>query len=393
MPLNLAAIQPHIAQMIAHAQDVLGGDALQAACARLRSADTARLRQIIRQREQGERLPWLVAKPLEEIGATQEAPPLPSSGYSVVGSDGSWIAPDRHSPLRFFALNTGLARLTYGPSPAARLWSHSTFHFSDDALYIPAQGRRIPVEGALLSVRMAVDELAALWEAAMDAPTDGPTVALRDGSLILWALQSEDKAVVEHFLPQFLGGMEKFQKACVPLASYVSYPGAQDVCNALRLLVCGKDPEHCGECAGASSDERALCRALADLRDRSLFMRYLQPGQRSALFESASAILDRYGDQRVAFFYIHTGEEIARLEAPAWVMQDATMRAVLHAVVVDQCRRGRGYPPALIEAHEQAVITTGDRALVELMVEEALAERGIVYVRSAKDRSKRERGL
>jgi len=393
MPLDLAAIQPHIAQMIAHTQGTLGGDALRAACARLRSADTARLRQILKQRQQGERLPWLVAKPLEELGATYEAPSLPLPWFSLVGADGSSIPPDRHSPLRFFVLNTGLARLTYGPEPAARLWSHSTFSASEDALYIRTQGRRIPLEGALLSVRMAVDELQALWEAATDAPADGPTLALRDGSLILWALQSEDKAAVEHFLPQFLAAMGRFRDAGIPLASYISYPGAQDVCNALRLLVCGKDPEQCGECPGASSQERTLCRALADLRDRSLFVSYLRPGQRSALYESASAILDRYGDQRVQFFYLHTGEEIARLEAPEWVMQDATMRDFLHAAVVDQCRRGRGYPPTLIEAHEQAVITTGDRAVVELMVEEALAERGIVYVRSAKDRSKRERGL
>jgi len=46
-----------------------------------------------------------------------------------------------------------------------------------------------------------------------------------------------------------------------------------------------------------------------------------------------------------------------------------------------------------MEAHEQAVITIGERRLVEQMVEEALAARGIVYVRSAKDRSKRERGV
>jgi hypothetical protein len=106
-----------------------------------------------------------------------------------------------------------------------------------------------------------------------------------------------------------------------------------------------------------------------------------------------SAILDRYGDQRVQFMYVHTGDEIARLEAPAWVMQDETLRGFVHAAVVDQCRRGFGYPPALMEAHEQAVITMGERAVVEQMVEEALAAQGMVYVRSAKDRSKRERGL
>ena len=391
MPLDLTTIQPQIARMIAQAHTQALADRLKAACALLRTADTAHLRQVLRERR--DRIPWLVALPVEEINAAHPAPPLPSPDFSVVASDGSTIPPDRHSPLRFFLLNVGLARLTYGQRPDAHLWARSMFCAEEKELYIPAEGRRIPVEGARLGLRMALEELEALWEAAQDAPADGPVLALRDGSLIFWALQNEEEAVVRHFLPRILDCLERFQKAGIPVASYISYPGAQDVANSLRLLVCGRDPKHCGQCAEASDEERALCQALADFRDQALFLRHLEPGQRSAIFESTSAILERYGEQRVRFFYLHTGEEIARLEAPQWVMEDETMRDLLHAAVADQCRRGGGYPPALIEAHEQAVITSGERRLVEQMVEEALAAQGIVYVRSAKDRSKRERGV
>ena len=47
----------------------------------------------------------------------------------------------------------------------------------------------------------------------------------------------------------------------------------------------------------------------------------------------------------------------------------------------------------LIGAHEQAVISTGDRRMVEEMVEKALAAQGIFYMRSAKDVSKKSRGV
>jgi hypothetical protein len=47
----------------------------------------------------------------------------------------------------------------------------------------------------------------------------------------------------------------------------------------------------------------------------------------------------------------------------------------------------------LQEAHEQAVIGTAERRLVEELVEQALAGRGIVYARSAKAYSKRRRGV
>jgi hypothetical protein len=379
--------------MIAQAQAESLADHLQAACERLRTADSAHLARVLREREQRDRIPWLVAKPTEEISAVYPRPPLTSGNLSVVASDGSAIAPDRHSPLRFFLVNVGLARLTYGRQPDARLWAHCLFCSAEEDIYVTSEGRRIPVEGARLGLRMALEELLALWEAAQEAPADGPVLALRDGSLIFWPLQSEEDAVVRHFLPRILDQLDRFRKAGIPIGSYISYPGAQDVVNSLRLLVCGRDPKRCGQCEEASDQERDLCRALADFRDQALFLRHLQPGERSAVFDGTSAILDRYGEQRVQFFYVHTGEEIARLEAPQWVMDDEAMRAFLHAAVADQCSRGRGYPPALMEAHEQAVITTGERRLVEQMVEEALAAQGLVYRRSAKDRSKRERGV
>ena len=38
---------------------------------------------------------------------------------------------------------------------------------------------------------------------------------------------------------------------------------------------------------------------------------------------------------------------------------------LVHGVVYDQCRRGRGYPSVLQEAHEQAVINAGERRAIE----------------------------
>jgi hypothetical protein len=393
MPLDFAAIQPQIARMIAHSQAQSIADQMQAACDLLRTTESARLRQVLRERERSDRIPWLVATPRGEIGARHTVGSLPVPDFSVLASDGSSIPPDRHSPLRFFLINVGLALLTYGRQPEAHLWARGRFASDQGDIYIRTEGRRIPLEGARLGLQMALDELLALGDAAQDRASNSPLVALRDGSLIFWALQSEEEGVVSHFLPQMLDCLGRFRMAGIPIGSFISYPGAQDVANTLRLLICGRDPRNCGQCAGASGDERSLCRAVADFRDQALFARHLRPGERSTIFDSSSSILDRYGDQRVQFVYLHTGEEIARLEAPQWVMEDETMREFLLAAVMDQCRKGRGYPVALIEAHEQAVITTGERYLVEQMVEETLAGQGLVYTRSAKDRSKRERGI
>jgi hypothetical protein len=57
--------------------------------------------------------------------------------------------------------------------------------------------------------------------------------------------------------------------------------------------------------------------------------------------------------------YVHAGAEIARVEFPAWVDPPGLER--LAACVADQIRKGMGYPVALAEAHEQAVVKASDR--------------------------------
>jgi len=130
----------------------------------------------------------------------------------------------------------------------------------------------------------------------------------------------------------------------------------------------------------------------AAIADRLVFD-YLEEGERSDIFESTVPILKKYGQHPIGFFYLNVGEELARIEAPMWVLEDGDKLDLVHALAFDQCQRGRGYPPALQEAHEQAAITTAERRVVEEMIERALAERGLVLPWSAKERSKRERGI
>jgi len=393
MPLDFAVIQPRIAQLIAQDRAKNWDGHVASACDLLREASARGIDDIIDERQLGRRIPWLVARSDDDFGAATPATDLGPPTHTVIASDGSLIPPDRHSPLRFFVLNSGLASLTYGPVPGADLWSCSRFCSHEDELYIQTGSRRVPVETSLLGVRMALEEMEVLSGAIQEASSPMPLLALRDGSLILWALQSEEDTVIKALVEPFLEAMNRIETTGAALASYISFPNARDVCNSLRLLLCDSDPRQCGSCSARLDESRDLCLALGEMRDRTLFDAFLEPGQRSAVFDSSSSILDRYGHNRVQFFYLHVGDEIARVEAPAWVTQDAALLDFVHACLVDQCQLGDGYPPALIEAHEQAVITTGDRRLVEQLVEEALAAQGLAYVRSAKDRSKRHRGV
>ena len=52
----------------------------------------------------------------------------------------------------------------------------------------------------------------------------------------------------------------------------------------------------------------------AGLCDADLAQRLLQPGQRSALFATRSRACGQRDELRARFVYLHTGDEIARLE-------------------------------------------------------------------------------
>jgi hypothetical protein len=127
---------------------------------------------------------------------------------------------------------------------------------------------------------------------------------------------------------------------------------------------------------------------LARLGDAELFD-FLEPGERSALFEMTGPYAERFGaDHRAHFFYLQVGRELARVEVPAWVAQDPKALALLHTVICDQAERGAGYPVALARAHEQAVLSGYDRRVFQQLVVGALTRRGFDIALSEKQSSK-----
>ncbi len=91
-------------------------------------------------------------------------------------------------------------------------------------------------------------------------------------------------------------------------------------------------------------------------------------------------------------YQLKSDDEVARVEFPRWV-EEGGLLDLLHALILDQCRRGQGYPVALSESHEQAVLTGSDREQFRHLVELALTEHRLPTTVSEKDRSKRTRWL
>jgi hypothetical protein len=349
--------------------------------------------------------------PVEPLTTRVAAMPLPD-GYQVLATDGSDIEPDRHGPALCYVLNLGWAIIEYGAHPHAELGSAPELYYRPEDLYVRDGNRQAPIQGSRLGAKRAVAEmqrLAALcaaadkgWRSEDNAstpaavsPTPQPLslvperVALSDGLLLLgnyW--EGPEGFVRDYFVGQFKAALESLRALDVPVAAYVSRPRGADVIGLLRL-----DPRHqqaCNWCAGKGTN-RADC-ALEGLADRLLFP-YLALGERSPLFESR-ALAQHYPPELLPrFFYLNVGREIARVELPVWAAERPELVARVQAVVVDQCRRGQGYPVALARAHEQAVIGGAERQRFDELVARALVARGLPDHPSEKQASKLARAV
>jgi hypothetical protein len=111
----------------------------------------------------------------------------------------------------------------------------------------------------------------------------------------------------------------------------------------------------------------------------------LQPGERGPLWRSTARIVDHYvtdtaGDQRVYFCHLHVGAEVARIEMPAWVAEHPAQRDQALALVLAQAQKGYGYPVAIAEAHNQAVVRGDDRARFFALLEQQMLRAGLANV-------------
>ncbi len=343
------------------------------------------------------RTTWLVAGPVDGLDRHYKPPPLPSE-FTVMAADGSHIDVDRHKSTRCYLINLGAAVLHYGANPDALLDSSPQLYFGDEDLVIApvtVKGREQPIEGTLLGIKRGVEECHHLARLAAELPPGGSTLALLDGSLILWGLEAYPEFVAEALLIRgFLTHLEDIRKLNsdmrLALASYISFPRSTDVVNALRVAICPDETPDCDRFCPPSKTRE--CDVVAGVQDRELFSDLLGQGERSALFTTQSSIVQKhYGAHHTCFFYLRVDDEIARVEIPQWAAMDESLLGLAHALVLDQCQRGHGYPVALSEAHEKAVVTGADREEFWQLVESLLVEEHMPSLSSAKSQSKRTR--
>ncbi len=324
----------------------------------------------------------LRALPLEAPDTGRAAPPRPDT-VTVVATDGSQIFPDRHVEPTCYLLNVSRVAFHYGTLDPPVMLAEPSLRFRQqdlDQLAPPDEHARFDVSAEVVSAFRDEEELKWLYRTAEQEQRSGrPIVALADGTLIRWLLRGmKNRWLEDQLVAQYVAVLQRFQDENIPVASYISSPGTDEVVNLLRL--------HSGE-----DRQLPLDGGIAGLLDRHLFEPVLQPGERSALFLSGSRILkEAYGDsQHVGFFYLRLPGEVARVEMPRWVMDRPELVDLVHAVVLDDAEKGGGYPVTLTEAHERAVIRAPEKDLFYRLLERQMTASGVGLNGSAKAASKR----
>ncbi|BAZ67233.1 hypothetical protein NIES4106_19870 [Fischerella sp. NIES-4106] len=333
-----------------------------------------------------DRIPFMNATPVEPLNSCIEIP-VPPKVHTVIATDGSQISPNHHEIAYCYLLNIGRVVLHYGQNKHPILDSLPEIFYRPEDLYISRQWGikteewmsfcRTASEATVLAelARSVVEELGAKNNTNPQSPKI-PTLAMVDGSLIYWFLEQLPFDARDHILPPILQAWRQMRDAQIPLMGYLSASRSIEAMNFLRLVAC---PHPVPDCMSFCPNqmEKVACKLFESLRDTTVWTTQLKPGQRGPLWRSNARILDLYEDLQIYFCYVHVGAEIARIEIPVWVAENTSLFDEALGLMLAQVQKGYGYPVAIAEAHNQAVVRGGDKARFFALLERQMIKAGI----------------
>lgn len=327
-------------------------------------ADAARKPNLLKAklRDNGGNTFWPVSLPLEPFGSVFQSTAYRGM-HTVVACDGSQIMPTQHEVYSCYLLNIGAAIIHYGTGAPATLTSFPRLYHKSDEVYPLIDKRRIHVDDSVVALERQLQELTKASELAIEyRDGDMPLVVLVDGSLIPWNIDHMPDSYQHEYLSRIQVILDVFLGERIPLAGYVSHSRSSDVVNDLRVWKCPYPTSKCQTFCGHLNEEEFPCSSFWPLSDRLLFSTTLPESSRSCMFLSGSRWSTMSGPRHhVCFCYVNTGTEIARLEMPRWLFEDKWMADLTVSVALSQAAKGQGYPIALAEAHNLAVIRQADR--------------------------------
>lgn len=327
--------------------------------------------EILRRLREGS---WPYMVPLWRGSIAEEIPVVSQdSAYKVCGVDGSQIYPDRHEGVACYLVNIGTALFSYGEKSSVRLCNEPRVKIGTP-LQEEVNAERTMYEFAK-GVEIGREETQA--------------VILLDGTLVFWHTNKDVyDDTQKKLLKAYINSSQALQTQKTLHASYISSPQSSELLHIIRAAA------EVGMVDLSSSNKR-LIQQHQFCCDADMLFSLLEPWHRTVLFVNQAFMAEHYPRDLIpCFFYLHTGQEVVRVEIPAWIAQQPNMVQHIARIIRDQCEKGNGYPVALSEAHEQAVVKEPDRQLFFYHMRKCLETPGTLNIlHSRKLRSKRVCGI
>lgn len=308
-----------------------------------------------------DKFPWMVGRPLEQIKTICDLPKLDITKFTVVSSDGSQIMPNHHEISMCYLINVGLILYTYGTGEKPIQESEPFVYDSDKTNYDTSKKYPSNFSEDVISIQRMLKEIEELKNLCIKAKDRGhPTIAISDGTLINWSINNQmwSEEYQNMITEKFLAQLDEIRALGIPVCGYISNSRRNDFINYLRVQLCPHEEVNCEKLC----NKKEACDEIIPLFDRQIWLTQLKDGQRSPIFSSSAKILEKYKDHQICFFYLNVGNgEIVRIETPRWVADDEKNLDLLHYIIYDQVQKGQGYPIAIQEAHNQAVVKNADR--------------------------------
>jgi hypothetical protein len=320
--------------------------------------------------------PWPVPTWYQQLSDKHKIAPL-LKDYKTTGIDGSQIYPERHRGTMCYLINIGIASFNYKKNSKVVFNTQPHVfsgyeHYDDVTAMDVVNAKRLELE---LSASINT----------INNENDNLSIILFDGSLIFWHLPNNQKFKREYLLSYFSTLDRLYQKKQL-CASYISMPRSKELINLIKLSLSDFDIA-----------QKELYSVVDHIADESIMARFLPVGYRSTVFCNNSSVSDEYpAHLRPHFFYLNVGNEVGRVEIPAWIAQDNDYIESVSKIIFDQCIKGSGYPIALAESHEQAVVKGADRDFFYYLLEkqqQKIGQRSSLHAMSQKSIKKRRLGI
>lgn len=294
--------------------------------------------------------------------------------YQVLAVDGSQIYYDKHQGPACSLINIGGIRLQYGLEQSnVELYSYPEIIVAGESEIDSIGTEYINLYREQCELSEAVKKSYQCIQQSGD-----PFLCMLDGTLIFFQVENEIGRDTDNFFNNYIQQLQLFYEYKILHVAYMSFPRTKDLVNIIRLYVVDFQEKKLSE-----SDP------LSKFLDMDVVNLFLPEGCRTIVFESKAPITYAYPQHLKPYFcYLNVGLEIIRLEFPAWIAQDHALVEQICAIAFDQAQKGSGYPVALFEAHEQAVIKSVDREFFYEMIKQVYAKNNQNYKISLKSSKK-----